>query len=325
MTNPAILSSLEPGRHRPRVTIRQAGDRQVLIEYGSMSVDVGLNFRVQALWQILRDAPIDGVLAAAPGFRSLLITFDPSEISRSRLISELNKRELSAPDQSELVLPSRLLTLPVAFDDEMTREAVNRYRQTTRPDAPNVSGGDNIDYIVRYNGFADREEFITAFLDATWWNAFMGYFPGLPSLFSLDPRTQISVPKYNPARMWTAEGAVGIGGPCVVLYPMEVPGSYQLFGRTLPLHLGRRHDADGDSTPTDLHLFRVGDRVRFTRVTETDLMQLRLQAVEGRYPHAIVEEDFVVAEYLTQVQRYEDEVNQINKIRSVAASSVAIP
>ncbi|WP_312870819.1 5-oxoprolinase subunit B family protein [Gordonia asplenii] len=324
MTNPAILSSLDPGGHRPSVTISQAGDRQVLIEYGAMSVDVGLNFRVQALSQILRDAPIHGVVAAAPGFRSLLITFDPGEISRARLISELNNRELSAPDQNSLVLPSRLLTLPIAFDDEMTREAVNRYRQTTRPDAPNVSDGDNIDYIVRYNGFADRDEFIATFLDATWWCAFMGYFPGLPSLFSLDPRTQISVPKYNPARMWTAEGAVGIGGPCVVLYPMEVPGSYQLFGRTLPLHLSHRPD-DPDITPHDRHLFRPGDRVRFKQVTEAELMELRLQAVEGRYRHAVVDEDFVVAEHVDRVRRYDAESVEIREIRTAAASSVAIP
>ncbi|WP_169811704.1 5-oxoprolinase subunit B family protein [Nocardia sienata] len=327
----AILHALPGAPARPAVQLRQAGDHQILVEYGEMEVDLRLNFRVHALRHALINDPVDGVLETAPGFRSMMVTFDPGRITRDRVLEELIARERSAPDLESLVLPSRTVTLPIAFDDEMTREAVKRYRITTRNDAPNVSDGDNIDYIVRYNGFAGREEFFVRFLATTWWNAFIGYFPGLPSLFSMDPLTQISAPKYNPARMWTAEGAVGIGGPCVVLYPVESPGSYQLFGRTLPLW---NHDFAGNSTggagkPATVaaasNLFRVGDRVTFTRVSEKELLTLRLRVFEGTYDYQIEDDDFVVAEYLDEDARLAPEAAVIAAERKLAAGRVGVP
>ena len=41
--------------------------------------------------------------------------------------------------------------------------------------------------------------------------------------------------KYNPARTWTPENAVGIGGAYLCIYGMEGPGGYQLFGRTIQM------------------------------------------------------------------------------------------
>jgi len=331
----ALLRTIEAAADRPAVRIHQAGDHQVLVEYGDMDVDLGLNFCVHALLQEFVAAPVDGVIEAAPGFRSVMVTFDPEKISRARLLDELIERERSAPALASLVLPSRMIDLPIAFDDEMSREAIQRYRITTRNDAPNVRDGDNIDYIVRYNGFRNREEFFNQFLSTTWWNAFIGYFPGLPSLFSLDPRTQITTPKYNPARMWTAEGAVGIGGPCVVLYPMESPGSYQLFGRTLPLrdHQGNSMlgcDPNIDATsPTvaaaHCNLFQVGDRVRFSRVTEKELLDTRLRVFEGTYTYRIEQGEFVVADYLDEVARMAPKAAEIAAQRKRAAALVEVP
>lgn len=313
--------------------IRQAGDRQVLVEYGDMEVDLLLNFRAHALRRALVDEPIDGVVDTAPGFRSVMVTFDPHSTSRSRVLDAIVDRDRAAPDLRSLVLPSRMVTLPIAFDDEMTREAVQRYRITTRPDAPNVRDGDNIDYIVRYNGFTNREDFFGRFVKTTWWNAFVGYFPGLPSLFSLDPLTQISTPKYNPARMWTAEGAVAIGGPCVVLYPMEAPGSYQLFGRTLPLwnhNFGNTVDrkaanVESAAAASNSNLFHIGDRVRFFRVNERELLAQRLRVFEGTYTYQIEPGEFVVADYLDKVSRLAPQAARIAAERKTAAERVEIP
>jgi urea carboxylase len=38
--------------------------------------------------------------------------------------------------------------------------------------------------------------------------------------------------KYNPARTWTPENAVGIGGAYLRVYGMEGPGGYRFVGRT---------------------------------------------------------------------------------------------
>ena len=99
-----------------------------------------------------------------------------------------------------MTIPSRLVHMPIAFDDSTSRDAVERYVRTIRKDAPNAEGGTNIDYIVRYNGLRDREELYAAVLGTEQWTAFIGFFPGLPFTFPLDPRQTIFVPKYNPSR-----------------------------------------------------------------------------------------------------------------------------
>lgn len=321
MAGTSILRTLDARRGRPVSWVRQAGDDQILVEYDTTEDVVPLNFRVHALLQELSERPIDGVLETSTGLRSVMVTFDPDVIDRERLMNELDDREASAADLQSLVLPSRILELPIAFDDEATRDAVNRYRITTRMDAPNVRDRDNIDYIVHYNGLPDREAFYERFLSTVWWTASIGYFPGLPSLLALDPLTQLSAPKYNPTRMWTPEGAVGMGGSATVIYPMESPGAYELFGRTLPIW----RPVTGDVDVADLQVFRPCDRVRFTRVSESDLRTLRLRAFEGSYSWQVTEDRFVVADYLDEVERTRDAAAVVAEHRQRAAAGVEIP
>ena len=55
---------------------------------------------------------------------------------------------------------------------------------------------------------------------------------GAPVATPLDPRHRLVTTKYNPARTWTPENAVGIGGAYLCIYGMEGPGGYQFVGRT---------------------------------------------------------------------------------------------
>lgn len=317
----AVLRRIDHQDDRPATLLRQAGDHQVLVEYDSGASDVRLNFRVHELVQRLESEPLGGLREAVPGFRAVLVSYDPGVLRREVLLDELVRLDTATTSLRDLVLPSRVVELPIAFDDELTREAVNRYRITTRMDAPNVKDRSNIDYIVQYNGFPDREAFFQVFLEPEWWCASIGFFPGLPSLFSLDPRTQLSAPKYNPTRMWTPEGAVGIGGPAIVLYPMESPGSYELFGRTLPV---TRPAAAGASLE-DSHVFRVGDRVRFSRVSEAELLRMRLAVLEGSYEWRIEESSYAVSSYLDDLDRHAAAVAKIAQYRAQAAQEVEIP
>jgi len=219
---------------REGVVYRYAGDRALLVEYGDMELDLTLNFRVLAVDDALRADSPDGLIETAPGFRSILLSYEPARLSAAELVEHLDRihRELRPGHE----IPSRLVDLPVAFDDSASRQAVQRYLDTIRPDAPNAEGGTNLDYVVRYNGFADREALYEAVLATELWVGFIGFFPGLPFMFPLDPRETVLVPKYNPSRTWTAEGAVGLGGPCYSIYPVESAGGYQLLGRTLPVY-----------------------------------------------------------------------------------------
>src|SRR5439155_19946506 len=230
----AVIAQRPAQDGKPSITYRYAGDRAVLVEYGEMEFDLTLNFFVLAVDDALRGAPPTGLIETAPGFRSILVTYDPLALGLDELVEHLHAVHDELQAEQEIEIPSRLVHLPLAFDDSETRRAVQRYLNSIRKDAPNAEGGTNDDYIVRYNGFEDREQLYDAVLATEQWSAFIGFFPGLPFMFPLDPRETVFVPKYNPTRTWTPEGALGIGGPCHALFPGESAGGFQLGARTAP-------------------------------------------------------------------------------------------
>src|SRR3546814_14064604 len=56
---------------------------------------------------------------------------------------------------------------------------------------------------------------------------------GAPVATPIDPRHRLVTTKYNPARTWTTENAVSIGGAYPCLYGLEGPCGYQFVGRTV--------------------------------------------------------------------------------------------
>lgn len=318
----AIIAERPPGAGKPGVRYRTAGDRFLLVEYGDMELDLTLNFRVLSVDQELAERSIPGIFDRAPGLRSILIGYDAAVLPVERLVEALQEVEDAVPVSEGLVIPSRVLTLPIAFDDSASRTAVDRYAKSIRADAPNVSDHANIPYIVDYNGARDAEDLYDQIVATEWWNAFTGFFPGLPFMYPLDPRYALFAPKYNPTRTWTAEGAVGIGGPCVAIYPVESPGGYQLFGRTLPIFdLRGRNRAFRD----DPILIKPGDRVRFERVEEAELDDLFAAVREDRYRYRIEDSPFAVDRHLEHVREVSDLAAERRRAREAAAERVPVP
>jgi urea carboxylase len=318
----SIIDEREATADKPRVTVRQAGDRALLVEYGEMEFDLALNFFVLAMDTALSERPVDGLIETAPGFRSLLASYDPLTLPVGDLVDHLRAVYDALPAREGIEIPSRLIKLPIAFSDTQTRAAVQRYIHSIREDAPNCEGGENIDYIVRYNGLADREELYEHTLATELWTGFIGFFPGLPFMFPIDPRHVLVVPKYNPTRTWTPEGAVGLGGPCFAIYPVESPGGYQLFGRSLPVYdLQARNSAFRD----DPLLLRPGDRIRFHRVDEDALMALWEEVRADRYVYEIEEQRFDVGDHLATVERLRDEAAERRRRREEASAATPVP
>jgi urea carboxylase len=99
---------------------------------------------------------------------------------------------------------------------------------------------------------------------------------GAPVAVPLDPVHRLVTTKYDPARTWTPENAVGIGGIYLCVYGMEGPGGYQLVGRTVPIW---RYDEHSDEPPWLLRLF---DRLRFVPVSPEELREWRADIAAGR-------------------------------------------
>jgi hypothetical protein len=110
----------------------------------------------------------------------------------------------------------------------------------------------------------------------------------------LDPRHRLVTTKYNPARTWTAENSVGIGGAYLCVYGMEGPGGYQFVGRTLQMWNRYHEVADFAGKPWLLRFF---DQLRFYPVSAEELLEIRRDFPLGRYPLRIEHSTLRLAEY----------------------------
>ncbi len=322
-TNRAVIDRLPKSGERPEVIYRYAGDRFILLEYGDMVLDLRTNFRIFGLNDAIKKARIDGVIETVPALRSMLIHYDSLKLEPAHLVDILKQLESDVPPVESLIIHSRRIELPIAFEDRYTRADIERYVKYTRQDAPNIINGHNIEYIALYNGLSSKQQVIDYICSTQWWNACIGFWPGLPFMFPLDPRYAIVAPKYNPTRPWTPEGAVGIGGPCVAIYPVASPGGYQLFGRTLPIFdLQQRNPAFKDNPI----LLRATDRVEWQPVSDDKLEVLRAKVFDGSYRYKIVSyEAFHVKSYLKFLDSIKDEVAEFQRKQADAAKSAPVP
>lgn len=318
----AVIAQRPAQAGKPSITYRYAGERAVLVEYGEMVFDLTLNFFVLAVDDALRERPPYGLIETAPGFRSILVTYDPSLTSVADLVEQLHGVHDELTTEREMSITSRLVHLPLAFDDSASRAAVERYIHSIRKDAPNCEGATNIDYIVRYNGFRNRDELYDAVLATEQWTAFIGFFPGLPFMFPLDTRETVFVPKYNPTRTWTAEGALGVGGPCFAIYPVESAGGYQLVGRTLPIYDVQQRNTVFRENPL---LLRAGDRVKFHPVEEDELLGLIEDVQADRYRYELEDSPFDVGAYLDWLPTIHEEAEERRQRREQAAAATPVP
>jgi len=320
--NAALLAETPAQDGRPGAVYRSAGDRFLLVEFGSMELDLTLNFRVLGLNQALKDAGIGGVIETIPALRSILIHYDSTELRPRDLIAEVDRHYASLPPVEDLTIPSREISLPLAVNDQWTRADIAKYVQFIRKDAPNIRDGNNIDYAAEYNGLRDAEEFLEYLMATPWWNAANGFFPGLPFMFPLDPRYAVVIPKYNPTRPWTPEGAVGIAGPCLAIYPVPSPGGYQLIGRTIPIYDAQQRNPAFRDNPI---LMKPGDRVSFTRVNDDELIALREQVYDGTYEYQIAEGTLDVGEYLARLEEIKPETDAFRRRQQAAAERTPVP
>lgn len=297
-----VLAALPAQQGCPSVAYRQAGDRYILVEYGENILDLTLRFRVHALMQALGGSPVTGIIELSPGVRSLQVNYDSRVISQRALVDALLEIERSLPPVGEMKVATRIIRLPLAFEDDATLDAVARYRQSVRDTAPWLPN--NVEFIRRINGLESVEQVRDIIYDASYMVLGLGdVYLGAPCAVPVDPRHRLLTSKYNPARTYTAEGTVGIGGVYMCIYGMDSPGGYQLVGRTLPIwnkFLKNRTFVDGKPW-----LLRFFDQVRFYPVSEQELTGMREAFREGALEIDITEEEFDLGAY----QRFLDEIS----------------
>lgn len=299
-TAPAILASLDPEKGDEaeiKVVYRMSGDEHILVEYGEIELHLSYRLRVHMIMEELK--PKSYVKELCPGVRSLLIRYDRGKIHVNELVSTLTALEngILGPIEN-VVVASRKIELPLAFKDRWTQEAQSRYLRSVRPNAPYMPS--NVEFVRRINGLDSIEEVNEIMTNAEYMVLGLGdVYLGAPCAVPVDPRHRIVTSKYNPARTYTPEGAVGIGGAYMCIYGMDSPGGYQLCGRTLPIwdNYGFIPEACRGQPREVPWLLKFFDRVKFFPVSDAELEDLRTKFRKGEYAIKITDEQFSYQEY----------------------------
>ncbi|MEO7934375.1 MAG: urea carboxylase [Chthoniobacterales bacterium] len=312
-----VLFHRPAGENRIEVRHRVSGDKYLLVEYGPLVLDIALRFRVHALMQWLEHSQILGIIDLTPGIRSLQIHYDSRALPLHELTSLLRAAEMELPPTDQIEVPSRIVHLPLSWDDPATRLAIEKYIQSVRADAPWCPS--NIEFIRRINGLSNIDEVRDIVFNASYLVLGLGdVYLGAPVATPLDPRHRLVTTKYNPARTWTPENAVGIGGAYMCVYGMEGPGGYQFVGRTVQMWNAWR--ATSNFTGGKPWLLRFFDQVRFYPVTAGELLQHRADFLNGRFVVRTEEETFRLADYTAFLERESDSIAEFRlKQRSAFA------
>jgi urea carboxylase len=282
----------------PSMTLRRSGDANLLVEYGEPALELASRMRVHVLMAAIQagaDAgSITGVIELTPGIRSLQVHLDPTRASVATIASTVLEIEAGLPSNRDIRVPSRTVHLPLSWDDPATREAIRRYMNGVRDDAPWTPW--NIEFIRRINGLATVEDVYRTVFDAEYLVLGLGdVYLGAPVATPLDPRHRLVTTKYNPARTWTPQNAVGIGGAYLCIYGMEGPGGYQFVGRTVQVWSTLRQRPPFE--PGVPWLLRFFDRIRWYPVEPEELLEMRADMAAGLLPIRIEEGEFSMADH----------------------------
>lgn len=209
-----------------------SGECGMVVELGSI-IDAGLNRMVHILTQNILDRTDIPVKEIIPTYRSLLIFFNPLEISRNELKSSILDLLRSMPEVERTIV-HRKVNIPVLYGG---------------------SFGPDLDFVAGFNKISPEE--VVKIHSETIYRVYMlGFMPGFPYLGGLS--SMINAPRLESPRKKIPAGSVGIAGSQTGIYSLESPGGWRIIGRT-PLSL---------FNPLSKHpfLFSPGDEVSIKNI-----------------------------------------------------------
>tara|TARA_R110002072_G_scaffold4543_11_gene31677 strand:+ start:1258 stop:2133 length:876 start_codon:yes stop_codon:yes gene_type:complete len=260
------------------------GDEHIYVEMDDeMSLDAF--FKSLSMSNAVRDAKIKGVTEICPANASFQVRFDPDVIAPDEMMQKVKELEHRAED-AEKRLKTRIIEIPVYYQDPWTHETLMRFRE--RHQDPS---GSDLDYAARINGFDSVEAFIEAHHSQPWFVSMVGFVAGLPFLYQLVERDkQLQVPKYLRPRTDTPKQTVGYGGCFSCIYSVRGAGGYQMFGITpMPIF-------DPEQKQSYLKdfmvFFKPGDIVKWKPIDRAEYDRILAEVEADTYTPRIAEVDF---------------------------------
>ena len=279
------------------------GDEHIFVEVDEeMSLDAF--FKSLSMTSALRESGISGVTEICPANASLQVKYNPDIIKPDDLLKEIKLLEAQAKS-AESVLNTRVIEIPVYYQDPWTHETLMRFRE--RHQDPNAT---DIEYAASINGFSTVDEFIVAHSGSPWFVSMVGFVAGLPFLYQMvDRQRQIEVPKYLRPRTDTPRLTVGYGGCFSCIYSVRGAGGYQMFGITpMPIY---------DPTQKTSYLrefmcfFKPGDIVKWKPIGR-DEYDAAIEAVnEGKFAPRMANVTFDLANFNDGIDAYNKKLEAI--------------
>lgn len=219
------------------------GEHALLVRLGTR-IDASVNDRVHALCRGLREAGLAQIEDLVPAYASVLVRLAPSTpASGVERITECVRELLERMPVVAQAPDSALHRIPVC------------YGGTCGPDMAQVEAVTGL----------SRERVVELHAAVEYRVAMIGFAPGFAYLLGLDER--LHVPRREHPRTRVPRGSVAIGGAQTGIYPGELPGGWQLIGRTHEVLFER-------ADPRAPCRLVPGDRVRFEPVDEATLREL---------------------------------------------------
>ncbi|WP_349960767.1 carboxyltransferase domain-containing protein [Rhizobium sp. ZPR3] len=272
------------------------GDEHLFVEC-SDEMSLEAFFKSLSMAKGVRESAIRGVTEICPANASFQIKFDPDLIKPDDLLREVKAIE-GAAEKAEPVITTRIVEIPVFYNDPWTHETLMRFRE--RHQEPT---GTDLDYAARINGYDAVKDFISAHAGSPWFVSMVGFVAGLPFMYQMVERQrQIEVPKYLRPRTDTPRLTVGHGGCFGCIYSVRGAGGYQMFGITpMPIF----DPSQSTSYLRDFMVFfRPGDIVKFRPIDRDGYDQAVEDVDKGRFAPPIREVSFDLRQYQADIDGY---------------------
>jgi KipI family sensor histidine kinase inhibitor len=217
------------------LNIRPLAESGLLVEFPNV-IEPAVVERVMALTAALDVVQPPGLHDIVPSYRTIQLAFDPLVTDGDTLAGVV--RRLAAASSPHSRAGGREVTIPVA------------YGGAQGPDLADVAA---------YTGLA-RDEVCARHAMASYRVACMGFAPGFGYLVGLPP--ELETPRRATPRTRVPAGSVAIGGAQTGVYPSELPGGWNIIGRT-PVTLF-------DVARPEPFLIKPGDHVRFAPISSAE-------------------------------------------------------
>ena len=265
------------------------GDEHIFAEV-SEEMSLEAFFTSLSMTNAVKQAGIRGVTEICPANASFQVKYDPDQIKPTDLLRELQSME-GAASKSDATLKTRIMELPVFYQDPWTHETLMRFRE--RHQDPKAT---DLEYAAAVNGLGSVEDFVQAHSSQPWFVSMVGFVAGLPFLYQMvERKRQLQVPKYLRPRTDTPKLTIGHGGCFSCIYSVRGAGGYQMFGVTpMPIYDPNQQVS---YLQDEMCLFRPGDIVKWKPINR-DQYDADIEAVnENKFLPTIREASFSLTDF----------------------------